>query len=222
MKSLCEFQYADEKGQDHGAQVRTKAKDIVELLSNPSALREKRRTRTVMRSDTLMNILNRAYETEAHGQNENEGRRDHSVDVPNTSKGDTIIRDVHGDTRDLLRAIEESKRTTVEGTSVLTSEEQDIFRAMELSLQPSEQVPRSHAASAVNGDPFSSPGASGSGFVMSVVCDMPVLCRDSMHSTDNNRTCSLTSQNPSLTSQLNLSCNTLHSARQCQTRHHFK
>ncbi|WAQ83986.1 hypothetical protein PtA15_4A437 [Puccinia triticina] len=49
IKTLKEFQYIDEYGKDQGANVRQKAKDISNLLSDESRLREERRTRAHMR-----------------------------------------------------------------------------------------------------------------------------------------------------------------------------
>ena len=49
IKTLKEFQYVDEDGKDCGANVRQKAKDISNLLSDPSRLKEERRNRASMR-----------------------------------------------------------------------------------------------------------------------------------------------------------------------------
>jgi epsin len=49
IKTLKEFQYVDEDGKDQGANVRQKAKDITNLLSDEGRLREERRSRAHMR-----------------------------------------------------------------------------------------------------------------------------------------------------------------------------
>ncbi|TFY73771.1 hypothetical protein EWM64_g10241 [Hericium alpestre] len=49
IKTLKEFQYVDEYGKDQGANVRQKAKDITNLLTDENRLRQERRSRASMR-----------------------------------------------------------------------------------------------------------------------------------------------------------------------------
>ncbi|KAL1743190.1 hypothetical protein HDZ31DRAFT_41492 [Schizophyllum fasciatum] len=84
IKTLREFQYVDEEGKDQGANVRQKAKEITNLLTDEGSLRVARQARADMRDRMLTN---------AH-KNENRGRRD-------LNKEDDELR----------RAIEESKRS---------------------------------------------------------------------------------------------------------------
>ena len=84
IKTLREFQYVDEEGKDQGANVRQKAKEITNLLTDEGSLRVARQARADMRDRMLAN---------SH-KNENRGRRD-------LNKEDDELR----------RAIEESKRS---------------------------------------------------------------------------------------------------------------
>ncbi|KAH8096756.1 hypothetical protein BXZ70DRAFT_1009438 [Cristinia sonorae] len=78
IKTLCEFQQVDEKGRDYGAEIRTKARSVSSILSDPSTITQKRHARSIMLADNLMSILNRASESEEQ-PNENLARRDYSV-----------------------------------------------------------------------------------------------------------------------------------------------
>ena len=203
--------------------MRDKAKDIIGILSNPTALRAKRRARNVMRSESLMMILNKTYDMQDGQENENVVRRDASLTLEpsaRTASLEPVVRSksheflhedkkqfsfgdeapvvrredkgkgravpkedngksravpreerkwsakkdkdrvVHRDDADLLRAIEESKRTA-EGTPGMTSEEADVYRALQLSLddwEKSQSSGRSHAqTSGVGSSPRSGP-----------------------------------------------------------------
>ncbi len=53
IKTLKEFQYIDEYGKDQGANVRQKAKDITNLLTDEARLRQERLSRANMRDRML-------------------------------------------------------------------------------------------------------------------------------------------------------------------------
>src|SRR5580693_5023692 len=53
IKTLKEFQYVDEYGKDQGANVRQKAKDITNLLTDEERLRQERLSRANMRDRML-------------------------------------------------------------------------------------------------------------------------------------------------------------------------
>lgn len=74
IRTLKDFQYRDERGNDHGANVRQKAKDVANLLTNPSTLRHKRRARSVMDTSFLLSLGNTADTDD--DENENIRRRD--------------------------------------------------------------------------------------------------------------------------------------------------
>ncbi|KAG2148897.1 hypothetical protein DEU56DRAFT_909202 [Suillus clintonianus] len=59
IKTLKEFQYVDEDGKDCGANIRQKAKDISNLLSDPARLQEERRTWASMRGPMIKGQANR-------------------------------------------------------------------------------------------------------------------------------------------------------------------
>ncbi|KAF9901343.1 hypothetical protein BX616_002287, partial [Lobosporangium transversale] len=113
VKTLKEFQYIDEEGKDQGSNVRQKAKDITALLSDEARLKEERRSRNAMRD----RMSGRTYGDDHSPVYERPGAID--------------------DDRDLQRAIEESKRTARE-SSQRKSEEDDIQKALELSMKEEE------------------------------------------------------------------------------------
>lgn len=119
IKTLKEFQYVDEYGKDQGANVRQKAKDISNLLTDESRLRQERRSRAHMR-DRMVRGGNGDEE-----DNENERRRSRSA-PPRQVRDDD----------ELKRAIEESKRSLAEEQAKqgqLTAEERDLLEAIRLS-----------------------------------------------------------------------------------------
>ena len=71
IKMLKEFQYVDEDGKDCGAYVRQKAKDVFNLLSDTTRLREARRNRAPMRDRMVRGRLSMEEEEEELGR----GRR---------------------------------------------------------------------------------------------------------------------------------------------------
>ncbi|KAI0781578.1 hypothetical protein BC629DRAFT_1630200 [Irpex lacteus] len=127
IKTLKEFQYVDEYGKDQGANVRQKAKDISNLLTDEARLRQERRSRANMR-DRM--IGQRGEGEDELLENENHRRRS---GTPTRAGG----RRRGGDDDDeLKRAIEESKRSLAEEQARvggLTAEERDLEQALKLS-----------------------------------------------------------------------------------------
>ncbi|THH32679.1 hypothetical protein EUX98_g1504 [Antrodiella citrinella] len=121
IKTLKEFQFVDEYGKDQGANVRQKAKDISNLLTDESRLRQERRSRAHMRDRMV------GQEGEDEDVNENELRRSRSA-PPKRTTGNAD--------EELRRAIEESKRSlAVEQAKQghMTAEERDLAEAIKLS-----------------------------------------------------------------------------------------
>lgn len=104
IKTLKEFQYVDEYGKDQGANVRQKAKDISNLLTDEARLRQERRSRANMR-DRMVGNPTGGPEDEII-EDENNRRRSRSL-PPGRRRGG-------GDDDELKRAIEESKRSLAE------------------------------------------------------------------------------------------------------------
>lgn len=139
IKTLKEFQYIDEYGKDQGANVRQKAKDITNLLTDEARLRQERRSRANMRDRMLGQEQgdddNAEVQTPRH--DENKARR---------AKGP-------GGDDELRRAIEESKRTlAVE--QARGAEDADIARAIKLS---EEEEARRKASLTDSGSLFDEP-----------------------------------------------------------------
>lgn len=123
IKTLKEFQYVDEYGKDQGANVRQKAKDISNLLTDEARLRQERRSRAHMRDRMIRG--GGAGEDDEAPENENDHRRSRSA-PPRRPKDDD----------ELKRAIEESKRSLAEEQAKqgrLTAEERDLQEAIRLS-----------------------------------------------------------------------------------------
>lgn len=136
IKTLREFQFVDEYEKDQGANVRQKAKDIVNLLQDEARLRHERKSRAHMR-DRMVTGRNNQDENGGEAENENTRRRSRSV-PPARRRG--------GDDDQLRRAIEESKRTAEEESARLgrmTAEERDLAQAIKLSEE--EENKRSKA-----------------------------------------------------------------------------
>lgn len=118
---------------DVGANVRQKAKDIVNLLQDDSRLGHERRTRAQM------------YERLAHPRSSADSD---ITDDENVAKRSTAIRrgpDVEDE--DLRRAIEESKRTL--NRDLTTAEERDLQRAIQLSKEEEERRAKAVADSSL-------------------------------------------------------------------------
>jgi epsin len=125
IKTLKEFQYVDEDAKDCGANVRQKAKDISNLLSDPARLQEERRTRASMR-DRMIRGQSNGYEEDE----ENGGRRSYAP--PPGTPPRKANRGADRDEDELRKAIEESKKTLAEEQG-RKAEEQDLATAIRLS-----------------------------------------------------------------------------------------
>ncbi|KAF7791474.1 hypothetical protein EIP86_002490 [Pleurotus ostreatoroseus] len=147
IKTLKEFQYIDEEGKDQGANVRQKAKDISNLLTDESRLRQERRSRASMRdrmAGTSGTSRGMGDDDEIY-ENENVRRRSRSL-PPRRATGRGGRED-----DDLRRAIEESKRTAAEEESrqgTMTAEERDLQQAIKLSEE--EERKRNEAITNAN------------------------------------------------------------------------
>jgi epsin len=126
IKTLREFQYIDEDGKDQGANVRQKAKDIVNLLQDEARLRHERKSRAHMR-DRMVSGKNN-YDDDGGLPPDENSRRRRSQSVPPRGR--------RGDDDQLKKAIEESKRTAAAEQAKLghmTAEERDLAEAIKLS-----------------------------------------------------------------------------------------
>jgi epsin len=126
IKTLKEFQYVDEDGKDNGANVRQKAKEISNLLSDPARLQEERRARAGMRDRMI-----RGHNS-GHGEDEeNRGRRSYAP-PPGAPPLPRRNRGTDRDEEELRKAIEASKKSLAEEQSRKT-EENDLAAALRLS-----------------------------------------------------------------------------------------
>lgn len=116
IKTLKEFQFVDEYAKDQGANVRQKAKDITNLLTDESRLREERRNRASMRDRMVR----------ANGQNPGDEDENASRRQPD--------RRGNRDDDEMKRAIEASKRSLAE-EQAKKAEEADLERAIALSKE---------------------------------------------------------------------------------------
>jgi len=127
IKTLKEFQYVDEDGKDSGANVRQKAKDISNLLSDPARLQEERHARASMR-DRMIKGSNGGY-----GEEEDDsGSTSHAppIGTPPSRRN----RGADRDEEELRKAIEASKRTLAEEQG-RKAEEHDLATAIRLSKE---------------------------------------------------------------------------------------
>ncbi|KAI0352211.1 ENTH-domain-containing protein [Trametes cingulata] len=125
IKTLREFQYVDDDGRDHGANVRQKAKDITNLLTDKSRLYRERRVRAQMRDRML-------------GRPRNSADTDDGEDDDDLSRRRRAGRAQGADEdEELRRAIEESKRTAAQARA--TAEDKDLERAIRLSQEEEEK-----------------------------------------------------------------------------------
>ncbi|KIK93931.1 hypothetical protein PAXRUDRAFT_33803 [Paxillus rubicundulus Ve08.2h10] len=152
IKTLKEFQYVDEDGKDCGANVRQKAKDISNLLSDAGRLREERRNRSQMRD--------RMIKGQPGGPDEEEeGGRRSSIQPSRRS------RPTDRDDDELKRAIEASKRSLAE-EQARKDVETDLQRAIRLSEEEeakrNQAVEDSNAASLFDEQTQLPPPANGS------------------------------------------------------------
>jgi hypothetical protein len=124
IKTLKEFQYIDEDGKDQGANVRQKAKDITNLLTDEGRLREERRTRAHMRDRML-----RGVDSNDNEDDENAHRRE-SLNGRQSKKPNR-------DEDELKRAIEESKRSLANEQK--DREDKELEEALRLSKDEEEK-----------------------------------------------------------------------------------
>lgn len=110
----------DEEGKDQGANVRQKAKDITNLLTDENRLRQQRRERASMR-DRMIRGANGGEREEGEGSR----RRPQQEQVRRGEHG--------GGEDDLRRAIEASKRSLQQEQA--KAEERDLAEAIKLSEQ---------------------------------------------------------------------------------------
>lgn len=125
VKTLKEFQHIDDNGKDVGANVRQKAKDITNLLSDEVRLRDERRQRSQMR-DRMAGVEN-------------------IMDLTRRNESTTPTYDRPGyldDERDLRRALEESKRLAEEEERARRNGDDDLSKA----LRESEREARAKAS----------------------------------------------------------------------------
>lgn len=151
IKTLKEFQFLDEDGKDQGANVRQKAKDISNLLSDESRLRQERRSRAHMR-DRMAGGQSGSFGEGGPGGAGGPGGEDvENENVQRRSRSAPPRRGGRGDDDDLRRAIEESKKTAAEEQAKnggLSAEERDLQRALEMS----EEEERKRKAAVANAD----------------------------------------------------------------------
>lgn len=92
IKTLTDFQHVDEESnKDHGASVRSRAKDIANLLSDETRLRQTRRNRAEMR-DRMMGKKPRSSKEQEEYENENVQRRSQIVSVAGSERSPTSPR----------------------------------------------------------------------------------------------------------------------------------
>ncbi|RUS17397.1 hypothetical protein BC937DRAFT_90017, partial [Endogone sp. FLAS-F59071] len=122
VKTLKEFQHVDETGKDVGANVRQKAKDITNLLSDDARLKEERRQRSAMQS-RLASSSTRGFDESILWE---------GGVPPNREVG-------HDDDRELQRAIEESKRSARDDEMKRHNPDTDLERALEESKREARE-----------------------------------------------------------------------------------
>jgi epsin len=136
---LKEFQYIDEYGKDQGANVRQKAKDITNLLTDEARLRQERLSRANMR-DRMM------------GQPGNDDDNDEPL-VPRGDENSARRTRGAGGEDELRRAIEESKRSLA-AERARGAEDADLAKAIKLS---EEEEARRKATLTDSGSLFDEP-----------------------------------------------------------------
>ena len=131
IKTLREFQYIDDEDHDQGANVRQKAKDITNLLSDKQRLFQERRARAQMR-DRMAGRARSSGDTDDGSPDPllNPARRRRPL--PNG-----LQRPVRDEEEDMRRAIEESMRSAAEERA--TAEDLDLVRALKLSEEEEEE-----------------------------------------------------------------------------------
>lgn len=136
IKTLKEFQFVDEYGKDQGANVRQKAKDITNLLTDDARLREERRSRATMRDRMIRGGPGDLGQDDDELENENERRR-RAQAMLGAPKGAAPKED-----DEMRRAIEASKRSLADEQRRV-GEENDLAKA--LALSEAEEAARKRA-----------------------------------------------------------------------------
>ena len=140
IKTLKEFQFVDEYGKDQGANVRQKAKDITNLLTDEARLRQERLSRANMRDRML-------------GQPEQEEGGSAGVPIPRGDENNARRAAAGVGDDDLRRAIEASKRSLA-AERARGIEDDDLARAIKLS---EEEEARRKASLGDSGSLFDDP-----------------------------------------------------------------
>jgi len=122
IKTLKEFQYIDEDSKDQGANVRQKAKDITNLLTDEARLREERRTRANMRDRMIRGV---------NGDDNEENENVHRRQASSAGKGRKR------DEEELTKAIEESKKSLAKEHK--DREEMELQEALRLSKEEEDK-----------------------------------------------------------------------------------
>lgn len=123
VKTLKEFVYVDDDGQDVGANVRQKAKDITNLLQDEDRLRMERKSRGAMRERMLGNIA----ESGLRGEDDR-GEPERRAERNNNNSGYKPAK-TRDEDDDLKRAIEESKRAAMDDESRSRARNQECVAA---------------------------------------------------------------------------------------------
>lgn len=133
IKTLKEFQHVDENGRDQGANVRQKAKDISNLLSDDIRLKDQRRNRAFMRDRMSRGLPNSGYGPDEDYELGVSGNRPRSRSLPQRRR--------HDEDDDLQRALEASLRSQEEEQLRLRSgkSDDDLARALRLSQEEEEK-----------------------------------------------------------------------------------
>lgn len=131
IKTLREFQYIDDEGHDQGVNVRHKAADVVNLLSDMGRLFEERKVRSNMRD----RMIGRNSADTDPGLDEPRPYRARQRPLP-----DGLDRVVDQEDEELQRAIEESKRSASQEPH--TAEDEDLAKALKLSEEEEERRKR--------------------------------------------------------------------------------
>ncbi|KAI8062151.1 hypothetical protein BC940DRAFT_309257 [Gongronella butleri] len=129
VKTLRDFQHIDETGKDVGANVRQKAKDIINLLQDDHRLQEERRQRKKMRQ-RMAGVGDYINEVSGEGSGERHG-----------GGGDDE------DDDELHRALEESKRLAdEEERKRRQGEDEALNQALQLSEQEANKQPKTSSS----------------------------------------------------------------------------
>ena len=129
IKTLREFQYIDDDGQDHGANVRHKAADITNLLADRPRLQRERAARADMYGRMSQS-----------GPSRTSGYPNARTTPSRQLQGLQGRTAVHNEDEDLARAIEASLRSAADEQA--TAEDRDVQRAIELSKEEEERRKR--------------------------------------------------------------------------------